>query len=481
MIKERVKSILIIMLLIMGIIQVGILWGDQSHGLPTNILEAIFGRRGTAVNYEKTSHDLFMPYREVVSDGESNWIISSGGQFNDLWDDGKSCLKSILSGAYTKLESNEDWGTITSKKGITFSFKAVVSSDLLTWYLGLTGSAVEIPQVMKIKIIPAGNVKGSVEVYLYAGSGKPERFRVDSYTPKVDLQKLITGYTETDEANVRSYYTMKYSNQDTTLGMDPDVLYVASPPKYWTYQNLRVVVPERLADAKLHAEEISSMILGTEKSRYSVSTYPDNTLQIDDTSNNRYKIYTDGMLEYNYLQSTGTVSDKGKIGDALLNAYRFISTCGVLLDNGTNVRLVITGIDDTQGDFYTFKFGYFMDGKPVSVHLAASGSGERMNDSIEINASGSRVLKCRWLMRNFTFEGSGKYCDRYMDIMNSQPAAVNAVEKDDSAKVRDISVGYALDTVKGLLLKPAIIIEKSKVPGDSPVVQAMQLPEEKAE
>ncbi len=470
-IKERVKSILIMMLLIIGTIQVGILWAGQSHGFPTGILAAIFDSH-TSVDSATTSRDLFVPYRTVLSNGDRvHWIIGNDHQdFEKLWSDGKTCLSSIIKGKFTKLESEVAWRDITARRGITFSFKAAINPQLLRWYLELEDNDAEIPTLLKLKIVPDLSGKSADEIYVYSGSGMPDCYRADNFEAGVSLQKMLTALENEEDASVREYINMRDGNQDVSLRMEPDILYVVASPKYWEYSNVRAALPDKLADAALTSDPsvISKDLLGSEMGRYRVNTYDEGTFQFND-SNNIYKIYSDGLLEYNYLQKAGD-SEKGTVDDALLNAYKFLNTGKALLNNAGNVDLKLSGIDETANGFYTFRFDYYIGGYPISMELNTAGSGDPVTSGIVINADEKRVLMCRWVLRTFTLNGIGLYHDRFLEIMPSP-------EKDETTRIKDVSFGYVLDMAEELIIKPSLVIEKVKGTDNTVKVQTVALPE----
>ncbi|NTV88945.1 MAG: hypothetical protein HGA22_01045 [Clostridiales bacterium] len=470
-IKENIKSILIIMLIISSIAQVGILWSDSSHGLPTGILSAIFGSHEVSVNSETASKDLFVPYRMVLSDGDTiHWVVDADSRdFENLWKEGKDCLSGIIMGKYSKMDSDADWGSISTRMGVTFAFKTAVSAELLKWYFGKADSDTEIPDLYRLKIITGSTGNSSTEIYLYSGEGLPVRYRAESFKESVGLQELITSYENADEDSRRLYSNMKDNNQDQSLNAEPDVLIVTRSVNYWAYSNVRSELPAIISQPNPDTAAISTGLLDTDKDRYVVNTYDDGTIQFNDTTNNIYKIFKDGLLEYKYRQITGS-SDKGSVGEALLNAYRFINVGNSIIENPANVKLLLTAVDTSADGYYTFRFGYYVDGNPVVVSLASAGSGGQAENAIEINASSKRVLKCRWVLRKFTIEGQSLYYDRFMEIMPK-------TEDSNIMKIKDVSVGYELTSLNTTIMKPSLVIDKEKSGDNTHKTQIVALPE----
>ena len=87
-IKERIKTILIYILLVSGLLQVGILWSYQNQRAPISFLERLFSN-DIQISNEAVRKILFIPDRIIVSDGEysnSHWIITEGNEYyNSFW------------------------------------------------------------------------------------------------------------------------------------------------------------------------------------------------------------------------------------------------------------------------------------------------------------------------------------------------------------------------------------------------------------
>ncbi len=73
--RERLKTVLIFVLIITGLLQVGILWSYQNQGTPFSFLSALFSK-DIQVSNETIREKLFVPDKLVVSNGENDyWII----------------------------------------------------------------------------------------------------------------------------------------------------------------------------------------------------------------------------------------------------------------------------------------------------------------------------------------------------------------------------------------------------------------------
>ena len=93
--KERLKNYIIIMLILTGIAQVGILFGYQNQGTPTNFIMGLFGNTGR-ISDNAARDMLFAPDRIIMSGGDTYIQNSQAGQQilqGFMGGDKKGCFK----------------------------------------------------------------------------------------------------------------------------------------------------------------------------------------------------------------------------------------------------------------------------------------------------------------------------------------------------------------------------------------------------
>jgi hypothetical protein len=456
--REHVKLAAIIALIIMSILQVGILWGYQNQRIPTSFLSAIFGSKPAQVSDQMTRDNLFVPYRLAISNGESlHWMISKDNViFKPLWTEAKTYLTDIAKGKLTPDSSGAvKWGDISSKRGFMLTFKADIKPGLLKWFLDVKGNQTGMPDIKKIMLIPGGDDENAGVMYILDDKENIYNYNISNYTRDKSFQDIVTSLENDKNNTYRVYSSMRDSNFDTGMSIKPDVLYVAKSPKYWAYNEILSTIPEKAGSIN----EIADVLLGSEKGRYSNNKYPDGTIQLNN-NDNLYKLYTDGTLTYAYLHDSDTAS-KGSVGQALLNAYKFINRVEKLMNSKTDIYL--SGVDITQQGFYIFKFDYMVNNLPIYTDFtSASWEVKTANCAITIDANGKQVLKCSWILRDLAEGARKEYNDGYLDYSIDYKAL----------KIEDISSGYVLKAVNDKRLEPSIIIEKM----DGAGIQAINMP-----
>lgn len=450
--KERIKSIIIIALLMTSFIQVGILWGYNQR-FPISFLAGFFGSRQVAVNDDMARNELFVPFKLVVSNGDaSHWVISRDNElFRRIWDEAKIYLSEIAGGTLEQTQYVNDWGSYFNKKGFCIEFKSPIKADLLQWFLNLTNASSALPSVYKIMIVPDSTDENKNELYIYNGEGRiinysVNNIRLNNNIKPDNIDGIIDNITNDNKNTYREYTSMRDSNLDSKT-VDPDILYVVSAPRSWPYDDISCTVPSKTGKM----DELANILLGSEKDRYDKNIYNDKTIQFN-TKYNIYKIYSDGFLEYNYL-SDGNSSERGGIGDAVVNAYRFIKQINRISNSKAGIYL--SSIDDSKQGYYTLSFDYEIGGMPVFTNYPLKNqNSDNAANAITIEVNSTRVLKCTWVIRDFSQSGRNRYNDRFGDLMST-----NGVKYSDM-KIDDINIGYVVDSKNEKLLRPLMVIEK---------------------
>lgn len=446
--RERIKNIIIFVLIVTGISQVGILFGYQSQGSPTNLflgLFRIFPPSGQ-VSDETARDRLFLPDRLVLSDGEkSYWTVGKESEnFGNLWGEATKDLRSIASGNTALNRSTENWGDITEKKGVLVDFGYPVQPKLLVWFLGMDEAESGLPEITKFMIKPDIVDNNSGVVYILSSDNKVYASDSIYFGKAFNLEKTYTAVTENQ--NYRIYSTFRSSNIDRALNSPPDILYVSKPPKYWPY----FVYNSRIPIKAKNRDELAAIILGNEKGRYDINNNINDSFQFSD-NNNVYRIYSNGCLTYQYLKS-GNSTDKGTIGDAVLNAYKFIDRTNQLFDTLADVRM--TDIEEIGKGVYRMSFDYRIGEMPVRLGKGIhAGNSEELTHAVTIEADGKRVLKCVLLLREFSQVGRANCNDRFIELMALIKRGF------DELKIRDIHTGYYLKSSEATHLTPNLLID----------------------
>ncbi|NJD01680.1 MAG: hypothetical protein FIA99_03560 [Ruminiclostridium sp.] len=450
--KERIKSIVLIILFVISLIQVGILWTKQSHRLPISFLSGIFSTPQITVSDEITRNELFVPYRLILSSGEySHWILDRNNPlYKQFWEEVKFYLAAILKGDLSPLAGvTESWGDITSKRGFVFEFKTEIRPDLLKWFLGNPESTVEIPAVYKIMIIPDSTNDSLNTIYIYDINNNTNK-KVYKYQSWGDsggksLTEILSEFEVQNQDTYRSHYTIHDSNIEKRWDIEPDILYVSTLPAFWPYSLVTSSIPSSVRNEN----ELAEVMLSNQKERYQKNTYNDGTIQFS-INENLYKFYPDGSMIFENSSEVDS-SVREDVGAALLNAYGFIKKAASLTN--TKADIYLSGLDQLQNNTYRFSFDYMINGYPIYIDLT-TGSGAKATNAVTIDANSKRVLKCQYIIRDFTSAGKKSYNDRLMDVMAGSDIKYK--------QIKNMGVGYVMNSVEDKLLPPYMVLENKE-------------------
>lgn len=445
---EKLKSILIAVLITAGIVQVGILWEYQNQGAPTSFFMRLFGEK-PAISDTVAREKLFVPDRMILSNGKrDHWVIDTdAGFYEDFWKEAKQGLKQIASGDFALKTTNEDWGNVVENRGFIVEFGYVASPELIRWFLGLKEKHQELPEVYKLMVKPDIVNENLSTFYICAPDGTVYVAGPVPYERERTMDSIFTYMDENGSQKYRNYYTFRGSKIDKSTGAQPDVLHVISSPSFWQYYSYSSKPPAKA----MRREDLADFILGNDKDRYNKSMNAEGTVQFNYGSN-VYRYYQDGYLTYQYLGSADA-SGKAGAGEALLKAYQFIADIGEILSGEADIRL--TGVKQIRQGVYSFSFDYRLKELPVRVRLAVRDGEEKLQHAIEIQADGSRVLKCNWFMRDFARYERGYFNDRFWDLDLVRLTGL----QHEQMNIQDMRPGYFINTTEENMLTPQFLLD----------------------
>lgn len=455
--REKLKTYILVVLVVTSIIQVGILWDYQSHGFPTNFLTVFFNTINavSADSPEKAREEFFSPYRIIASNGsQSHWLIDRDDEFfSQLWYEAESYLSRSLDTKPVLTLPYEDWGDLVTRKVFVFEFKNNINMDLIKWFLDKSKiESALVTGVHKIIIAPWDDVDENIITIYILDSKGIYKYAMRFNSSEADgefYDKLLSDLESSRKYKQRQYWVIKeFDPSMKKLGsLDPDILCaVPDSPRYRGYNKLSWSVPSGISDLKYMAEAV----LGNEMVSFDRSIDIYDTV-VFKTTDNIYRIYKDGLLEYKYIPGVQD-GDRGNAGSAFLNAFRFINRIKKNLVSGADIYL--SGVEKRGGSVYRFTFDYMVDDVPVVMNYGPRGKDSMpVTNAIVITANGRRVLKCRWMLKHFKLENETGDYDVYLDTLSS---SVNL----SRLAADDITVSYVVESDKGRNMDPSWVVEK---------------------
>lgn len=483
---ERLKNIVLTLLIILSLIQVGILWNYYNHGFPINFIYAIlpFGDNEREDNLASQYAELLKPYDIIISAGYDGgkYIISRSSDEEDLWNglwaDAKSYMLSAME-SNPEIYDKSKWLEVLDKAGFIFEYKTSIDSEIFNrWVLNnKSGYASTYKSVYKIALVPNDGVDDITNnMVLYVYDGDDDNAKIYRYSLKVNKSHI--GYIKSRN-EYKTDIIDKYTSDTTKIyrfayELFKDVSYVRQDMLIKTsnqsaeFKAIDSYLPNGLVIQNTNDTDIqsrvSNIILGSDKTKgYETGVSIDGAITIFNL-NNVYTVYKNGLVDYIYKSATQE-SNRGNIADAFEKAVGFINSINKneLL---TGVKLYISNIEEND-DSYTFSFDYRLNANGLPIAVDEDG----IKNAIVIRANGNRVFSCKWLFRVFTAsEQESSYnilqfvvlLDK---IMNNNPDIEEAKNDPDSGFIiNEISIGYVLTNTSSYYvdnIKPEWIISTS--------------------
>lgn len=496
--KERVKTYLLIILVVGSLAQLGILWDFVNHRLPFNFLSSFFPKNSqtVAISADKLKEDSFKPFRIIVSEGydESHWILAEGkndeSDYSLLLNELKSYLKDIAntkaSGKPILVEDAEkQWDKVIQSKVFIYEYKTNIKLSLLTQFLAGVGYyGDDSIDTYKIALSPWEDINEHTNtVYILdeeTGTKKLYKYSIPMASKKLarsNYDDIIKKLNKASEGNtIRNFSIFKEVNPGENsrflFPVRKDIPVAVLGSKFEAYPSLNSNIPQGFEKKKEYTiEELKSradIILGSERHNYDLSEDIYGNIVFKNL-NSMYRIYGDGILEYKYLSDVPE-SDKGNEITAFEKAIEFIIKAKLLPQSA---EIYLSGIQYDLKDRYRITFDYKIGELPVFYNYKLDGKdisypGSLINNAITVEVNSKRVLNCWWMLRSFDILKDGKkqydilFSD-FMDLALSKEYYAG-LKSSPEFSIKDIDISYEVANSTGNVQKldPSWVITTEK-------------------
>lgn len=448
---EKLKNIIITVLFMTSLIQVGILWNIQNHGLPISFLSGLFERQGSIIfsgGAEAIYDKYFYPYRVIISDGlaESYWFANRKSKdFSELWSIGKYYMQRIadndtVQGDPQAKASDSSWPELFQKTAVIIDFKSGLQKELLAALLQVNNpDIINLPPVVnKIVISPLDDINQNINTVYLVNDDLTYKYTITVKDERFGKQRILDVIDKYSGDGVSREYIADFKGT-LTFKTASDLLLSVTGNKYDRIRSVISDTPEFLTIKD--PDEAAEIILGNKKFSFYNAKQTDNSIEFKNF-NNIYRFTPEGVFEYKYLESE-KAQIKGNAAAAFENTINFMEPVKGLL-KGTDLRL--SGVTAGEnGLWYEFTFDYEIDGQQVFVRgVKGSSGGEAVNNAIKIKANSKRVLSCIWLLKDFNISQEKVYNVNHLDLIDSLSRKLGT-EYEKNFSIREISIGYNVE------------------------------------
>ncbi len=444
MFKERIKSSAIFILIINLIFLTSQLWFVNSsnslgESLYRYIREFPIAERFFPIEakYSISKENLSKPRKLLVNDG-SLWMAyyNTDRGYAPIEARTRELIKAFLSGEVTASRKidRSTWEAGLESLSIYVEYPVEFSTEMLCKIMGIDAADVpeDISSLREFVIIPSSEesdicilTRGNEESDIYAHILKR------TYTfPSTDLAV----YTTSDGYYQPAFSTGLELDEKSNVSLAPLVLFSDSQP------TTQALLPHNLIGKNFEGKLLENFQFNYETTPYedsqgamkyianyaSATIYPDSVFEYTAVSEDRGIILDESGDSYNVLNASIDFAEK--VWESISN-----EPLSILVSSD------LSNYDSTEP--YTFKFDYYLHGRPVKVDIEDAHGHEKMNCAIEITVKGGRLISYRQYMRSYQNVFSEKLAETFVSALDNFVSVIDKVSKEDTV-IEDIYIGY---------------------------------------
>ena len=445
MLKERIKSSAILLLIVNLIFLTAELWFvNSSSSLGESFLRYV---RETPVierffpiepEYSLSKENLSKPRKFLINDG-SLWMAyyNTDIGFSPIEERTQKLITALLKGDVTASRKIDQatWEAGLESLSIYVEYPVAFSSEMFGRIMGIENSEIaqELKSLREFIIIPSSdesniciltrNNNSTDEIYAYILNS--------SYTlPASDLSV----YTNNDGYYQPAFSTGLELDEKSNVSLAPLVLFSDSQP------TTEVLMPRNLVNANSKIRLLESFDFNAEMTPYEDSDGGINYIANYATAT----LYPDSMFEYSAVSDDrGILLDKSGNSYNVLNAsIDFAETVWGCVSKEPLSILVTSDLSEYDSyKPYTFKFDYYCNGRPVEVDLPAQYGHDKMSCAVEITVKGGRLISYRQYMRSYHTAELYNLSETFVTALDSFVQVIDE-SSESSTTINDIYIGY---------------------------------------
>lgn len=399
--REKVKTLILFFLILVGIILTGNLWGIEGYRFPF-----IFAGQKN-IETKQLYKSFFTPTRIIANDGEGkHWTIfpASSREKNDystFWTNLASPLiKAVFEQKYpVKYEgevSPELWEGLISLKNFRVEFRAGLEGELLAIFFDLQkDSALGLVNGLKQIVFAPWESVNDRNMTLYIKDKDDKCHKLVLTLNSDEYKKEFTTHMKelNSASNKARYLTLgeqKLTRIGNNISLSPEIM-VAQGKNLSNLKYPEVTFLSEFEEIDLDkvdgASELAEKLLGEDKDNYRRYIDGSGMVSFIHLNNTRiFRIYPDGFVEcYNNRQAVAR--EKIDIGQAYIAAIDFIYRYGGIPEG---IHPFLSSHSYDGKNTYTFDFDYFVEGLPV-ITTRPYRDGNTINSAIKVVVTGGEV------------------------------------------------------------------------------------------
>ncbi len=434
MLKERVKSAVIIILIANCLFLTSQIWFSQKlwpHGydffVSSNFLQK---------EYSIAKENIATPRKLVVYDG-SLWVpyYNTNPAFSPLKDRVNSLLKSFLDGhASQKKEiTYEKWLNSLNSPSVYVEYPITLTGEVLSYSMGLLPSKNSKIMIKDFIIMPStssNNVRLLVrtpdnrEIYEYTLSNN-QKFPQDDL---VTYAKGANGYYE-------FAFNTLLSEAESAIRLSPLLLFTDTPES----------VPKITSVPVISEEKISSLLKNFSFTPNPMRKYTDENNYVNYVENYAtVKLGNDGYFEYRASSEKDALplSKTDTPYDILCGVIDFSEKVWKSVSDSP-LDVLLTSDIPKEGDSMEFTFDAYISGNSVAVKI------NDLSHAIEVSVKGGKIVKYRHYLRKYLVSKEKSMPVPFVSALDDIADLFS--QTSDRAEISDMYLSYFDDGKKDLI------------------------------
>ncbi|NLE24186.1 MAG: hypothetical protein GX625_02415, partial [Clostridiaceae bacterium] len=311
--KERIKTRILIILIIASIIQLGIHWNMQTQRLPFHFVSKLFAGNTKAANLdvESLKNQYFIPETIMVSISTSYWKLDERDpQFEKIWRDIRdSYLPSIIKQKPVKILPKEQWASLTGARYIRIDFDATWPSSIINWLAeAKPGETKSFEGIKSIVVAPQMDVNEAVNTLFIYDENQIYQYQVNinkEFLPK----RYYSGLA--DELSSKNKPSLRLLASVSKFTSEKDIFVALNDGNGSPFYTISADIPKEIVLNRTNMENdnIQDNILLDKKESLSANYTDSSKFVLFTDTENLYRLYDDSVLEYKYIPAITSSQD----------------------------------------------------------------------------------------------------------------------------------------------------------------------------
>lgn len=403
--KERLKTCLLIVLIISSVILTGKIWFDEKLWPEGYNFFALITDKflpgETKVVSSLTKETISFPKNLIVTNVEKRSVYASGSKpFADMVPDVKSALCMALESTDAIPATEQEWAVALKTRSIHVVYPVAYDSKLFLNILGSYHTQGESIPVREFIITSGDMVSSNVNVYI-RNYDTAAITKATVAMDKLRLDSMIDTYA------AESIGDLAYSSElnfDKSGGGDQQKVVIDSSVLLQLNKQFNHMVEEinPVYEDDFNPDVVDSLL---KKFNYNASgarkyTERDNSVVYVENYSS-LKIHPNGLVEYKAIDDTKGI-DLGSGNDfyqGLLGCVDFVNLMWgeVFPSEPLNIN-ISSDVIDTKSNSFRLTMDYFADGAQINTDLPQTTSHNVMNHAVEIQVVGGKIVSYRQVL-----------------------------------------------------------------------------------